>query len=65
MVGRDGDAPAKPAVEKMKAPPGQAKAQNLCGSCTHFEAESGFCKKYLTYKQLRPGEICKGYKKIK
>ena len=65
MIGKEDDAPAKSADERMKVPPGQAIARNLCSSCNHFEAESGFCKKYLTYKQLRPGEICKGYKKIK
>jgi len=65
MIGKEDGAAEKPDAEKVKVPPGQPKARTLCNSCQYYEAESGFCKKYLTYKQLRPGEICKGYKKIK
>ena len=39
--------------------------EELCTACQYQELDTGFCKKYLTYKKLKPTESCKGFKKKK
>ena len=36
-----------------------------CSTCQFFNIKTGICDKYMTYKQLKPGKFCKGYKKLK
>ncbi|MFX1276890.1 MAG: Ig-like domain-containing protein [Promethearchaeota archaeon] len=49
---------AKSGTDKLLGP-------ELCAACQFQELDTGFCKKFLTYKKLKPNESCKGFKRKK
>ena len=50
---------------KEKISPVKLLGDELCTTCQYQESDTGFCKKFLTYKKLKPTESCKGFKKRK
>jgi hypothetical protein len=57
-------------VKKEKVKKGKAKVpsekligEEMCIVCQF--SDSGFCNKFLTFKKLKPTEVCKGFKKDK